>query len=451
MVTRRTFLKTAGYGALAVATGVNGFAAGKEIVLAVKPTPRQLAWQEAELAMFFHFGANTFTDREWGEGNEDPKIFDPTRFDAKQWVQVAEDAGFKYLILTAKHHDGMCLWPSKYTEHSIKNSPWKGGKGDIVGEFAKAVHDAKLKLGFYLSPWDRNSPHYGDSPVYNEYFRNQLTELLTNYGDVAEVWFDGACGEGPNGKKQEYDWHSYYEVIRKLQPNALIAISGPDVRWVGNESGFAQETEWCDQPADPTFHKGKTGKVWWPAETDVSIRPGWFWHKAEDERVKSLEKLVDIYFTSVGRNSVLLLNVPPNDEGLVADSDVKRLKEWRAYLGETFRTDLAEGKCPLPWSPKAIPATLEVDLGSPHEFNVAMVQEEIALGQSVEEYRVKAFIDGGWKRIASGTTIGHKKLDRFDSVNAAQVRLVIPKARGPVQIKRFGLFKAPALPMGTNE
>jgi alpha-L-fucosidase len=406
--------------------------------------------------MFFHFGTNTFTDREWGEGNEDPKVFNPTKFDARQWVQVAKDAGFKYLILTAKHHDGLCMWPSKFTEHSIKDSNWKQGKGDVVGEFARAVHDAKLKLGFYLSPWDRNSPYYGDSPAYNQYFRDQLTELLSNYGDVAEVWFDGACGEGPNGKKQEYDWQSYYDVIRGLQPNALIAISGPDVRWVGNESGFAQETEWCPQPANPTFHAfrdlrssvaqiPKQRLVWWPAETDVSIRPGWFWHKAEDEKVKSLEKLVDIYFTSVGRNSVLLLNVPPNNEGLIAEPDVKRLREWRSYLDQTFKTDLAKGKCVLPWSPKEMPAMLEVDFGRPVEFNVAMMQEKIALGQFVEEYRVEAMIDGEWRQLSQGTTIGHKKLDRFPKTKATRARLTIVKSRGPVHISAFGLFDAPEL------
>jgi alpha-L-fucosidase len=443
-ISRRGFLKTVGLGIGAAALGAEALAAGKESELAIRPTPQQLAWQEAELAMFFHFGTNTFTDREWGEGDEDPRVFNPTRLDTRQWVQVAKDAGFKYLILTAKHHDGMCMWPSKYTEHTVKNSAWKQGKGDVVSEFAKAVHDAGLKLGFYLSPWDRNSPCYGDSPAYNQYFRNQLTELLTNYGEVAEVWFDGACGEGPNGKKQEYDWQSFYEVIRRLQPNALIAISGPDVRWVGNESGFAQETEWCMQPANPTFHPGLE-EVWWPAETDVSIRPGWFWHKHEDEKVKSLEKLVDIYFTSVGRNSVLLLNVPPNSEGLIAHPDVKRLREWRSYLDRAFKTDLVKGKCRLPWSPEAVPATLELDLGEPVEFSVAMMQEQIAVGQFVEAYRVEAMVGDEWRELSKGTTIGHKKLDRFDRVRASRIRLRIEKSRGRPHISRFGLFNAPEL------
>jgi len=272
----------------------------------VKPTPQQLAWQESELTMFLHFGINTFTDREWGDGKEDPKLFNPIELDARQWVQVAKDAGFKYMILTAKHHDGFCLWPSEYTEHSVKNSPWRAGKGDVVRELADACQEAGMKMGIYLSPWDRHEQTYGDSPVYNQYFRNQLTELLTNYGEISEVWFDGACGEGPNGRRQEYDWQSYYEVIRKLQPNAVIAICGPDIRWVGNEDGVARETEWSVQDANPVIHKDIEGKVWYPAECDVSIRPGWFWHKSQDDKVKSLEHLLDIYYKSVGRNRTLL-------------------------------------------------------------------------------------------------------------------------------------------------
>jgi len=251
--------------------------------MTVRPTPQQVAWQEAELTMFLQFGMNTFTDREWGEGNEDPKQFDPKALDARQWATVAKEAGFKYVILTAKHHDGFCLWPSQYTEHSVKNSPYKGGKGDVVREFADACRASGLKMGLYLSPWDRHEPSYGDSPAYNRHYVAQLTELLTQYGDVAEVWFDGANGEGPNGKKQEYDWPAFYGTIRKLQPKALIAISGPDVRWVGNEDGVARETEWSIQDANPTFHPdARGGKVWWPAECDTSIRPGWFWHRAED-------------------------------------------------------------------------------------------------------------------------------------------------------------------------
>src|SRR5438552_17277639 len=294
--------------------------------------------------MFFHFGMNTFTDREWGDGSEDPRTFNPTELDARQWAAVAKDAGFKYLILTAKHHDGFCLWPSRYTEHSVKNSPWRGGKGDVVRELSNACREAGLKFGFYLSPWDRHEPTYGDSPAYNQHFKNQLVELLTQYGEVAEVWFDGANGEGPNGRRQEYDWAGFYKMIREHQPRAIIATCGPDVRWVGNEEGLAPETEWCVQPADPVYHAGRHGPVWWPAECDVSIRPGWFWHAAEDAKVKTLDQLVEIYFRSVGHNSVLLLNVPPDRRGLIAAPDVERLREFQAHRQRAFAVDLARGK-----------------------------------------------------------------------------------------------------------
>ena len=434
----------------------------------VKPTPQQLAWQEAELSMFLHFGINTFTDREWGEGNEDPKLFNPTELDARQWVQVAKEAGFKYMILTAKHHDGFCLWPSKYTEHSVRNSPWRGGKGDIVRELADACQEAGMNMGIYLSPWDRHEPTYGNSPVYNQFFKNQLTELLTNYGEIAEAWFDGACAEGPNGRRQEYDWQGYYEVIRRHQPNAVIAICGPDIRWVGNEDGVARETEWSVQDSNPVFHQGTDGKVWYPAECDVSIRPGWFWHKNQDDKVKSLEHLMDIYYKSVGRNSVLLLNVPPNDRGLFSKPDVKRLQEFRELLDKTFAINFAEGKPAVAsnvrpdsqasnavdgngntyWATTdegGATASLEVNLGESAAFNVSMVQEYIALGQRVEEYRIEAWDGQDWRQIAKGTTIGHKKLDRFPDVTASKVRLIIVKSQGSSLIRAFGLYQAPMI------
>lgn len=431
-------------------------AGGEEDPLAlVRPTPQQLAWQEGELTMFVHFGINTFTNREWGEGNEDPGLFAPTRLDCRQWVQVAKEAGFKVIILTAKHHDGFCLWPSAYTEHSVKRSPWRDGRGDVVAELSQACREAGVKLGLYLSPWDRHEPTYGDSPAHNAHFRNQLTELLTNYGEVAEVWFDGACGEGPNGKRQEYDWNSYYEVVRRLQPNALIAICGPDIRWVGNEDGFAAETEWSVQ----------NGR-WHPAECDVSIRPGWFWHPEQDAQVKTLEHLIDIYYRSVGHNSVLLLNVPPNRDGLIPEPDIARLREWRRVLDETFAVDhasgatvtasaadpdhpaaaLVDGDPETYWSPPAgtRTATLTIELKQAARFDVTMLQEYIALGQRVEGYTIEVADGNGWRRIVEGTTIGHKKLDRFEPVSAQRVRLAITASRGTPLLRRFGLFKAAA-------
>ncbi len=431
------------------------------------PTPRQLEWQEAELLMFIHFGINTFTDREWGDGSEDPKLFNPVQLDAKQWARVAKETGFKYIILTAKHHDGFCLWPSQYTEHSVKNSPWKNGKGDVVREFVDACREAGIKPGLYLSPWDRHEPSYGDSPAYNQFYKNQLTELLTNYGEIAEVWFDGACGEGPNGKRQEYDWQGYYDVIRNLQPNALIAISGPDIRWVGNETGVARETEWSVQPAHPVRHAGIKGFVWNPAECDVSIRPGWFWHESQDAKVKSLDHLLDVYYKSVGRNSALLLNVPPNDQGLIAEPDIQRLKEFRGVLDESFTLNLAAQKKVLASSERkpdrkygaqhvvdenlksfwttaddVTTGWLEIDFGKSQYFNVSRVEENISLGQRIEAYRIDIRDGSDWKTIVKGTTIGHKKLDRFEPVSTDKVRLVIEKSRANPTIREWGLYFA---------
>jgi len=448
------------------------------------PSPAQLAWQRGELTMFVHFGVNTFTDREWGDGREDPKIFKPTRLDARQWARAAKAAGFKLIILTAKHHDGFCLWPSRYTEHSVKNSPWKNGQGDVVRELSEACRAEGLKFGIYLSPWDRHEKTYGDSPRYNEYYVNQLTELLTNYGPVAEVWFDGACGEGPNGKRQEYDWKAFHATVRKLQPNAVMfSDAGPDIRWIGNEQGTAGDPNWstvdpakwiaagksADGLRDPIRflqHGDEDGSVWRPGESDVSIRPGWFWHKKEDEKLRSVENLVDLYFKSVGRNSLLLLNVPPNTDGLLSDVDVKRLGEFRSELDRLFRADLARGKRAtassnwrrLPpgdavdgnpdsyWAAGENQTTgwLEVDLGRPMTFGIAGLQEAIRLGQRVAEYRLEYWDEGAWETIVKGTTIGHKKLDRFEPVTARRVRLFIDRARACPTIAGFSLY-APAM------
>jgi alpha-L-fucosidase len=427
------------------------------------PTPQQLAWQQMEFIAFAHFGMNTFTDREWGDGKESPTLFNPTAFDAKQWAAVLKDAGVKMLILTAKHHDGFCLWPSEFTEHSVKNSPWRDGKGDVVREVSDALREAGLAFGVYLSPWDRHEPSYGDSPAYNRHFKNQLRELLSNYGKVTEVWFDGACAEGPNGKRQEYDWAGYYGLIRELQPKALIAICGPDIRWVGNESGVARETEWSVQPASPSQHPGGPSMVWWPAECDVSIRPGWFYHAAEDTRVKSLPDLLDIYYKSVGRNSVLLLNIPPDRRGLIHENDARRLRELRQVLDQTFAVNLAQGKTAhaAGEAAKAVdgdPAsywtgeenaqtpTLEIDLGAAVTFNRSMVQEAIVLSQRVESYTLEAWDGQAWREFAKGTTIGYKKLDRFPDVTTSRVRLTIGKSLADPAIAEVGLFFEPPQP-----
>ena len=448
----------------------------------VVPTPQQKAWQELELTAFLHFTINTFTNLEWGHGTEDPQLFNPTHFDADQWVKSLNDAGFKMAILTAKHHDGFCLWPSKVTKHTVAASPWKNGKGDVVRELRDACTKYGMRFGVYLSPWDRNAECYGDSPRYNKFFMEQLTELLTNYGKVDEVWFDGACGEGPNGKKQEYSWKEYYQLIHKLQPNAVVAVSGEDVRWVGTESGYGRPTEWSTTVLNPggtnesaavnqqlgiNAMKNDLGSrellakanqvFWWPSEVDVSIRPGWFYHKAEDSRVKSLNKLVDIYFNSVGMNSVLLLNVPPDTRGLIHESDVKRLKEFGEYISATFKTNLAVGakagaangaidkSAKTNWSPKMLPAVAELSLARPSEFNVFMIQEDITKGQRVEEFAVEAFINGAWKEVGRGTTIGYKRLLRLPTTTASKIRVSILKSRDIPNISNIGLFKAPEL------
>jgi len=334
-----------------------------EMAARLVPSKQQLAWQKTELTAFLHFGVNTFTGREWGDGTEKETVFNPTGLDAEQWVRNLKECGFKMVILTAKHHDGFCLWPTKTTKHSVASSNWKNGKGDVVGDLKKACDKYGMKIGLYLSPWDRNASCYGDSPAYNKFFIAQLTELLTNYGEVNEVWFDGACGEGPNGKKQVYDWDAFYKTIKRLQPNAVMAIMGDDVRWVGNESGMGRAAEWSSTVLVPGVYERSTEVnkalgidaqskdlgsreilakakelFWYPSEVDVSIRPGWFYHSEEDNQVKSLEKLTNIYFQSVGYNSVLLLNIPPGQKRLDSrNPDVKRLKGILLHnIKETF-------------------------------------------------------------------------------------------------------------------
>jgi alpha-L-fucosidase len=338
----------------------------------VVPSPRQYEWQKLEFTAFVHFGINTFDRVEWGQKNIDISKFNPKELNAKQWVKTFKDAGMKEVIFTAKHHDGFCLWPTKYTKLSIAYTPFRNGKGDIVRDISNACREAGLKFGFYLSPWDMHEKTYG-TPAYNDYFKNLLTELLTNYGEISEVWFDGANGEGPNGKKQVYDWHSYYQLIRKLQPKAAIAIAGPDIRWVGTESGYGRKTEWSvlpgsnmnqDEIAAHSQQKSIDGAfvphdlmdedlgsrsklenasslIWYPAEVDVSIRPRWFYNEDDNDLVKSPYKLLDIYYNSVGMNALLLLNVPADMRGLINDNDIKSLQGMHYLLEETFKVNLA--------------------------------------------------------------------------------------------------------------
>ena len=453
------------------------------------PTNPQYNWQKNEFIAFLHFGINTFTNREWGDGKENPGIFNPTNLNVEQWIKTLKDAGVKLVILTAKHHDGFCLWQSKYTDHSIAGSPYKNGKGDIVKEFTDACRKFGLKAGIYLSPWDRNLPAYGDSPKYNEIFRNQLRELLTDYGEISEVWFDGANGEGPSGKKQVYDWASYYKVVRELQPNAVIFGMAPDVRWVGNENGFARETEWSvvpfninglneknaavrKYPIDQIYIPGDLtgvdlgsrekilnakGLMWYPAESDVSIRAGWFYHPEEDDKVKTPQQLVNIYFNSVGRNSVLLLNVPPDKRGLINENDIKSLKGMKEIIDKTFEKDLTkdagiktdmelinpENNSGSYWINKNGKETAEMEftLAKKAAFDVMMLQEEILVGQRIEKFHFDYWTGDEWKKLTEGTTVGYKRLLRFPPVKTDRVRLVIEKSRLNPTISNFGLFK----------
>jgi alpha-L-fucosidase len=415
------------------------------------PTVQQAVWQRLETTLFVHFGVNTFTDQEWGDGKESPLLFDPKKLDATQWARAAKSGGFKLMMLTAKHHDGFCLFPSRFTEHSVKNSAMP--KRDVVREFVTACRAEDLLVGLYLSPWDRNAASYGDSPRYNEHFKTQLLELLTQYGPIAQIWFDGANGEGPNGKTQEYDWDGFYTLIRKLQPNALISITGPDVRWVGNESGVAKEDE-----SSVSERAGES--VWWPAECDVSIRPGWFYHPHEDRSVRSVENLVDLYFQSVGRNSVLLLNVPPNRDGLFAAPDLAVLEQFGNRIRTIFANNLAKNAKLIAssqsnaenltdddpdsyWAADAAETIAEIvcEFDTPTALNLIELREPILLGERVRGYEICIDSEDGWVKIASGKVIGNKKCHRLsETVTTTRLKITITEARGQILLSGLGVY-----------
>jgi alpha-L-fucosidase len=450
------------------------------------PSERQLAWHEMEYYMFVHFTVNTFTDKEWGYGDEKEQVFNPTSLDCRQWAMTARDAGMKGIIVTAKHHDGFCLWPSKYTEHSVKNSHWKDGKGDIMRELREACDEYGLKLGVYLSPWDRNSAVYG-TPEYLTYYRNQLRELLTEYGDIFEVWFDGANGgDGYYGGAKElrkidnktyYDWPNTHSIVRELQPMAVMfSDAGPDVRWVGNESGMGSLTNWCTLRKDDMYPGGdfarilgeghEDGNYWVPAEVDVSIRPGWFYHPAQDSLVRSPENLMELYYSSVGRNSNLLLNVPPDRRGLLHENDVKSLLSFRELRDKEFANDLAKGKKVTSssergrifkahnvndddpdtyWATadKIMTASIIIDLGKETEVNRILLQEYIKLGQRIKKFKVEVLQNNQWKCVTEGTTVGHKVIRKFQTVSTTRVQVTILDSKACPAISNIELFRAP--------
>ena len=449
------------------------------------PNQHQLAWQKLEYYKFIHFGPNTFTDVEWGDGREDPKVFNPTHLDTRQWAATAKAAGMRAIIITAKHHDGFCLWPSNYSTHTVRESPWRDGKGDLLRELSEACREFGLLFGVYLSPWDRNHPTYG-TPEYNQVFANTLTEVLTNYGHVFKVWFDGANAEGPDGRLQVYDWDLFNGTVLYHQPHAIIFSDvGPGCRWMGNEAGIAGETNWStmniagfepgrNSPPIRILNEGEEdGEAWVPAETDTSIRPGWFYSETTDHRVKSLAHLVDIYYTSVGRNSNLLLNVPPDRRGLIHPIDSTRLMELRRVLDETFAVNLAKGarfsashtrgnarkfraqnlgdeNFHTYWTTDddQLTASIEIDFRRPQTFNRVQLQEYIPLGQRVRSFSIEYWNGNSWQSVGGTdrkTTIGYKRIIRFPMITTQKLRVNIEDSRACPVLNGIAVFRAPEL------
>lgn len=478
---------------LALYCAIHSGCAGNREIIVIAPPPapepigalpskRQRAWHDLEMYAFIHFGVNTFTGQEWGHGDETAAVFNPTELDCRQWCEVFRDAGFTGIIITAKHHDGFLLWPSAVSEHDVSESPWKDGRGDVLRELSEACREYGLKFGVYLSPWDRNHPAYGvDDAAYNEYFKAQLREVLTDYGPVFEVWWDGANGDRNDPAKfQEYDWRGFLEVVRELQPEAVTFGAGySDVRWVGNERGYAGETQWAtfesarrDPNRDAPIHflnEGmEGGDQWWPAETDVSIRPGWFYRASEDDRVKSIEQLLDIYDESVGHNTNLLLNVPPDTRGLIHERDAEVLRAFGKIIRDTFETNLLrgaratasnvrgehamysaantiDGDDATSWATddEVRSATITFEMDEAVWCNRLDLREPIELGQRVRAFSVEARVNGAWQPIGRGTTIGHRRIVRFDTVRASAIRVTIEDSRACPLLAEVGLYCAP--------
>ncbi len=440
------------------------------------PSERQLLWHGMKYHAFIHFGPNTFTDIEWGHGDENPDIFNPTELDCRQWARVIKEAGMEGAVITAKHHDGFCLWPSEQSTHTVRESRWKDGKGDVLRELSDACRELGIKFGIYVSPWDRNHPTYF-TDEYNTVFMKMLEEVLTEYGDVYYVFFDGAFSVGPDGKRQEYDWEGFTDVVRRCQPQAVIfSDAGPDVRWIGNERGYAAETNWCTIDAG-AFYPGiggvndqlqtghEDGELWIPAEVNTSIRPGWFYHKEEDDKVKPLSRLIDNWYHSVGMNGCFLLNLPPDTRGLIHNNDIQRLTELKLYLDEAFSVNLAAAAHASTTSSRGgafraansidedpetywaaededPEAALELDFGEPVELNTVLLQEHIPLGQRVKAFSIDAFQDGEFVEIAGGTTIGNRRIVRFEPITTTRIRINL-KAKACPLISNLKVFRVP--------
>jgi alpha-L-fucosidase len=443
---------------------------------AVGPVPslKQLAWQEAPFYLFMHFGPNTFTDLEWGKGSENEEVFNPTAMDCRQWCRIAKDAGAAGIIITAKHHDGFCLWPSAYSNHTVAQSKWKNGKGDVLKELSDACRESGLSLGVYLSPWDRNHPAYG-TPAYNDVFINMMKEVVHNYGPFFEFWWDGANGEGPNGKKQIYDWHRFEETLRDIAPNTMIFSDiGPDVRWVGNENGIAGITNWnlldtagfhrgIGAPPNDTLNQGNVnGRNWIPAECDVSIRPGWFYHPAEDSLVKTPETLFGIYLKSVGRGANLILNVPPDRRGLISASDSAALMGFAQYrIASFFNNLIINQNAVIFWKGENITGILgdgngdfnlgrnykkeamEILFEGPTAMNCIFLKEELAYGQRVQSFAIELYLGDSVVYKKEYTTMGHHRLVSFPGCYANRILIKIKDAKAEPILNGLGVYLIP--------
>lgn len=449
------------------------------------PEKRQLIWQEMEFYGFVHFGMNTMTNREWGEGNEDLTQFHPEELDCRQWIKALKKSGMTGAILTCKHHDGFCLWPSKYTTHTIEYTPYQNGKGDIVKEFSEACKKEGLKFGIYLSPWDLTEKSYGKGKEYDDFYVNQLRELLTEYGDIFEVWFDGANGNSDSDRRQYYDWDRYYQVIRELQPNAVIAVCGPDVRWVGNEAGQARKNEWSVVPVelqdvektiessqqvdDDTFSrklassdedlgsrqalKNYSGElVWYPAEVNTSIRKGWFYHSADDVTIRNSDELFDLYLKAVGGNSTFLLNVPPMKNGLLNQKDVEILGELGRKVSKLKTTSVIQADRKIPLNSNLVEGiwqgqkeerenSLHILFEKARVFNGICLKENIEKGQRIEKLAIFYLENQTFKYLTTIESIGYQRIAQFPSIKTKEIKLVCQECRDFFYLKSAELLQ----------
>ena len=441
----------------------------QQIIAQPLPSKAQVAWHKMEFYLFIHFGPNTFTNKEWGEGTEPEDIFNPTNLDCRQWCRIAKASGAKGIIITAKHHDGFCLWPSKYSTHTVRESKWRNGKGDVLKELSQACKEYGLKFGIYISPWDRNHPRYG-TPEYNDVFVNMMKEIFTSYGPIWELWWDGANGESPNGRKQVYDWQRFESTVRRLSPNTVIFSDiGPDIRWCGNEKGFVGNPNWNfldtagftrglgAPPIDTLNHGNYNGKNWIPAECDVSIRPGWFYHKEEDDKVKTPGEIFIIYLKSVGRGANLLLNVPPDQRGLIDKNDSAALVGFRKLRDKNFQTDLSrttkfdlhfDKSDGVSFDKKA--NTLRIknfrdnpvsfNFKNPIELNCIVVGENTQFGQSIRKFEIQILDENNNSQFIAGTSVGQKRIILFPKTRTSLIVFRFLEAKSILELRDFRFY-----------